>query len=430
MAMLVGYGKACITPEESVPIAGMGNTSKRMSTMVLDDLYATCIAFTDARNQTVLLFTLDQLHANQKWTDPLRKAVEEATGVPATHVMVSHTHTHSAPDMYNPEKDSIVRYGEMMIDRCVQAAKDAMADSKTAKLYASTIKTEGMCFTRHYAGQDENGKPTAHRGVADPVMQVVKICRENARDIILVNWQAHATFNNGYTRYDISADFVGAMRSRMERMTGGKFAFFQGASGNLAGRSRIPGEEKAHEYDEYGCVLAGYAMQALDSMEPVGEGPVELLSDDFVVPVDHSDDHMLEKAKEVIKLWYKTYDTTASRLLAEKYGMTNYLHAGGISTRAALPECVDFHIDAFRVGQLAFVCAPYEMFGVNGMYIKEHSPFPMTYIVTSCNCLHGYLAADSAFEYQCYERDYRRYPRGTAEQVADAFVNLLKKLKD
>ena len=55
--MRIGYGKACITPEESVPLAGMGNTSKRMSTMILDDLYATCVAFTDEKGQTVLLFT-------------------------------------------------------------------------------------------------------------------------------------------------------------------------------------------------------------------------------------------------------------------------------------------------------------------------------------------------------------------------------------
>ena len=428
MAIRVGYGKACITPEESVPLAGMGNTSKRMSTTILDDLYATCVAFTDAANQTVLMFTLDQLHANKAWTDPVRQAVEAATGVPASHVMVSHTHTHSGPDMYNPKEESIPRYGEMMIARCVQAAKEAMADRAEAKLYAATVQTEGVCFTRHYEGQDENGKPTAHRGIADPTLQVVKIARENTPDLILINWQVHATFNNGYTRYDVSADFVGAMRSRLEAQTGMRFAFFQGASGNLAGRSRIPGEEKAHEYDEYGCVMAEYALQALEHLQPVAEGPVTLLSDEFVVEVDHSDDHLLPKAKEVISLWYKTYDTTASRLLAEKYGMTNYLHAGGINTRASLPASVDFHIDAFRVGQLAFVCAPYEMFGINGMFIKEHSPFAMTFIATSCNCLHGYLAADSAFEYQCYERDYRRYPRGTAERVADAFVTLLNKL--
>lgn len=427
--MLVGYGRTCITPEESVPLAGMGNTSKRMSTSILDDLYATCVAFTDANDQTVLMFTLDQLHANKEWTDRIREAVEEATGVPASHVMVSHTHTHSGPDMYNPEQESIPRYGQMMVARCAQAAKEAMTDRAAAALYAATIQTEGMCFTRHYQGQDENGKPTAHRGVADPVMQVVKITRQDAPALIIVNWQAHATFNNGYTRYDVSADFVGAMRSRMEESTGARFAFFQGASGNLAGRSRIAGEEKAHEYDEYGYALADYALQALEDLQPVADGPVKLLSDEFVVEVDHSDDHLLAKAKEVIKLWYETYDTTASRLLAEKYGMTNYLHAGGINTRASLPASVDFHIDAFRAGDLAFVCAPYEMFGINGMFIKEHSPFSMTVIATSCNCLHGYLAADSAFDYQCYERDYRRYPRGTAEKVADAFVALLEKLR-
>ena len=41
----VGFGRADITPMERVPLAGYGNTSRRISTTVLDPLYATCAAF-------------------------------------------------------------------------------------------------------------------------------------------------------------------------------------------------------------------------------------------------------------------------------------------------------------------------------------------------------------------------------------------------
>ena len=52
---------------------------------------------------------------------------------------------------------------------------------------------------------------------------------------------------------------------------------------------RIPGEEKAYEHDAYGYVLADYAMEALENLQPIADGPVKLLSDAFVA--------LLEKLK-------------------------------------------------------------------------------------------------------------------------------------
>ena len=56
----VGYGRVDITPEESVPLRGLGgDTSNRMSKDVKNPLYATCIAFTDETDNTILLMELD-----------------------------------------------------------------------------------------------------------------------------------------------------------------------------------------------------------------------------------------------------------------------------------------------------------------------------------------------------------------------------------
>ena len=46
----VGYARTDITPSESVPLAGYGNTMQRLSQGVLDPLYATCIAITAGEN--------------------------------------------------------------------------------------------------------------------------------------------------------------------------------------------------------------------------------------------------------------------------------------------------------------------------------------------------------------------------------------------
>lgn len=54
----VGYGREKIMPEESVPLAGYGNTD-RLSTGFLDPLYLDCIATTDAKGNTLLIFSGD-----------------------------------------------------------------------------------------------------------------------------------------------------------------------------------------------------------------------------------------------------------------------------------------------------------------------------------------------------------------------------------
>ena len=80
--MKVGYSRVCITPTESVPLAGYGATSKRMSDSVTRDLYATCIAFTDGEGNTVLVVSNDLILTSGVWSEPARKSMSEATGVP------------------------------------------------------------------------------------------------------------------------------------------------------------------------------------------------------------------------------------------------------------------------------------------------------------------------------------------------------------
>ena len=84
---------------------------------------------------------------------------------------------------------------------------------------------------------------------------------------------------------------------------------------------------------------------------------------------------------------------------------------------------------ALAVGDVGFITAPYEMFCSNGMYIKEHSPFKMTFIVTCSNDYNAYMADDQAYNYDIYEINTRHYCRGTAEKLAQTYVDMLQELK-
>ena len=430
MALMVGYGRVCITPEESVPLGGYGNTSKRMSTNVLDDIYATAIAFSDDDN-TVILITLDMLHAKADWTDSIRTAITDACGVPGGHIMVAHTHTHAAPDSYNDEQESLFRYKDFLVKKVCEAAIISMSDRKPGKLFAG-VRTmqQHMNFVRNYIKDEDAPGGLRHAGDPDRRLQLIKILREGGKDILLMNWQAHPCFTGGTKKTDISADYIGVVRSCLEAKTDSLFAFFQGASGNLTTSSKIVGETITHDHKIYGGLLAEWAMLLYNDLKPVEGDRVIVNEKVLTVPIDHSDDHRVADARIVNEHWRKHYDYTICNKFANSYGMNSVYHASGILLRARMGESREMELSAFSVGNLSFVCAPFEMYSVNSCHIKESSPFDMTFIVTSCNTLHGYLAENFAFDYGCYEVDFRRYPRGTAEMVADSFCDMLCELKD
>ena len=100
-----------------------------------------------------------------------------------------------------------------------------------------------------------------------------------------------------------------------------------------------------------------------------------------------------------------------------------------VLARAGAKESELMDIHAVRVGSIGFAGAPYEMFGINGQYIKERSPYAATIVVSCCNDARSYLASDLAFSHGSYEVDIRRYPRGTAEKMAEQFVEMLAEMK-
>ena len=58
--VLMGFARKDITPTESVPLRGYGNTSRRMSGPVIDPQYTTCMAFSDGDTTTITVFRAGQ----------------------------------------------------------------------------------------------------------------------------------------------------------------------------------------------------------------------------------------------------------------------------------------------------------------------------------------------------------------------------------
>lgn len=434
----VGFGRADITPDYSVPLAGYGNTSQRMSQGFYDLQYTTCTAFTDADGETVLLFHNDSIRTSDNIVNNCRPAISEATGVPEDHIMISATHNHSSPDSTSSEP-SIAQWISDLTVAMTDAAVEAMSDRKPAQMYIASTTVEGVGFTRHYimddgsyCGDNFEGTGTTivgHANEADRTLQLVKFVREGGKDIVLANFQSHPHAGGGSKNYNMTSDIVGAFRDMMEEETDCLFTYFTGASGNVNAKSRIAEEMGASDYIGLGQILAKAAMEAASTYTQVQTGKVQIISTSYEATVNHTEDDKIDAAKTIQALWTETNDLSRCTKEGAQYGIKSPYHANAIVTRFSMGKTYTMdEINAFSIGDVAFITAPYEMFHQSGSYIRENSPYSMTFIVTCANGHNSYMPTLDAYEYYSYECCLCRFEPGTAEILADKYVELLNTL--
>ena len=421
-----GFGRADVSPLAPAPMGGYGDSDTRLSTHIMDETYATCVAL-KLGDETFLIFTVDAISCQDSVANKLRDSIKAELGIPQTNVIVGATHTHSGAD-WNGSTSS----------GCIKAAQDAIADLAPATALAGTTKLEGMNFVRHYLmndgtyygsnfGSTESGFK-AHAIDVDPELSMVKLSRGDKKDIWMVNWQAHPASAARQQDYNgISADFVGYARKKVEAEAGVHFAYYTGASGNVNPRGQLEGETPASSatYQSYGSTLGGMIIEAMNNLQPVEVTDAKTANNKFEVEVDHSWDHMAIEASKVVGVW-KQQGLEAGHKLAREYGFSSAYHANAITTRSVYKGVQTKTLTALRVGPIAFINNDYEMFCDHGQYVKENSPFDVTFIITGCS---GYIANELAYSYRSYESDTSPYVSGTGEKLAEEMARLLNTMK-
>ena len=438
----VGFSRVDITPEVYGPMGGHGNDARRICTGISDRIYGSVIAITDETGKTVLFCPCDIIHARASVADPTREAISAATGIPFDQIMICASHNHAGPSISAPHLDAVQEYYRYFAKQLVKAAKEALADRLPAKAQIAQQMAPGMTFVRHYhmndgtvAGPNSGSFASgvkSHVTDADDQLQLMRFVREGGRDVLLVNWQCHVTIGAGDSTHTImTADYPSVMRNHVEGTLGCHCGFFQGAAGNLVPSSKIPGEAIVpHERVAYGTRLAEYVIECAEKFRDVEAGPIQVLKREYTGEIDHSDDHLAEKAHYVNEHLYD-YPTAAERnKFVRDNGFNSFLHAGGVERRASMGATMSIDVYALTMGDIAFVTAPYEMFNSNGRFIKENSPYDMTFVCTCSNDTIDYLADITTFQYDCYEVNTRRMGAGTAEKVADLYVAMLKEMKE
>ena len=451
-----GYGEVDVSPTENgVPLGGYGTSETRLSTEVdpYGRLYVMTTAVTDQNGTTVLIVACDQIRFTDTVTSTIREHMSAATGVPADHIYINCSHTHSTPEP-GSTTDAALRYRVEMFNGFVESGILAMKDRKAATMQTGSFDVTGpkgtgtLNYTRHYqhttadgvikyfgdnfgtAVYDSTTKPVDE---VDPTMHLIRFVR-SGKDILLCNWRAHPHFTGGATKTLVSADYVGPFRTRAESLIGDvEVVFLQGAAGNVNEKSKLSSLNHGYTGDTahvtYGYELARQLKNNIGVLKAASTGTIQTKQILFTATVDHETDVLIEQAREVQNTYWDL-DATARKELLAKYNFSSVYHAGAIVARYSMATTKEAEVNVFSIGKaVGFYTVPGELWCSASEEMEAASPFPMTMCVGYSLGDYKYFTYGTAWNYGSYESaNYRLTVPDTIYTMLNYWKNGLTEL--
>ena len=395
-SLSVGYAALDISPNISLPLDGYAGTQwapeHRWSQSVDWPLKAIAIAVTDANDNTVMIVALDMLTAFM--ADAMREVIEAETEIPEENIFFHCTHNHNGVAIRQTDP-KVATYITELTYSVRSAARVAMEDRKPVAEVATAFTHAEDCNTvRHYLVSDgeyltsnkaklaENVTWYGHTTVADDMIQLVRCTREGGKPVVMMNYQGHLCASN-IPMTAATSDYAGVMRSYVEKELNCLSMFIQGGGGNLAMGTFLEEETlraSGKDYQHLGNTLGVDAVAAAANFEPIA-----------IENIQHKEQLTLVDTKDGGKL--KAY------------------------------------LNAFSIGDFAMVSAPFEIFDTNAMYVRENSPFKMTFYASCTNGANQYLATPECFDWTTsYEVSGSPGAKGAAEAVQNTQLEMLEEL--
>jgi hypothetical protein len=276
--LLAGTAATVITPPVGLDLCGFGGRPGP-SEAVHDDLHAKALYLES--NQPALLITCDLIGLDRASVAEIRQAIAAQTGVPAAHIMIGCSHTHSGPatpciaglgkvdaDYMAQLKRTIVGAAKMAVDSRQPAALGALREPVSVGINRRERRDSGMTIGRN------------ERGRIAPWVDVVAV--DTMAGQPLARFFVHAAHAVTLSGQDITADWPGYAQRTIERIYGdGCVALFgQGCCGNINSEPR-----GTYEIAEaQGRVMAGAVVKAAEYALKAPEVEIACASVDLALP--------------------------------------------------------------------------------------------------------------------------------------------------
>lgn len=385
--------------------------------------------------QRICLVSLDSQNILPPMTHSARRRIAAATGIPEDHVLLCATHTHRGPTMTNafgvkPNAEYLRRLEEgsvLAATKAVAALADEKAAAGTTVLFGqsqeATVGRNSRLLLKDgsigWYGYEEDDvvRPT---GPYDPDLYILAVRRADGTFAGLAF--NHSVHNIGRVREDcMSPCFYGLAAQEVERRHGATTLFLPGAFGSTHNatynNSGVPAAECVYRVVEA-------VEEALGRLQPALPGPVRVLNRQFTYRIRRFDE---AKEAAAVKSYMEKYAPQAAARQIEVFRkmreeMTP--HQG---------EARQTRLQVIRLGDLALVGVPGELFARLGLELRHRSPFRHTCIIGLANDKIGYIPDRNAYAdggYQTWAGWHSMLEVGSGEAMVDQAVAMLAELYD
>ncbi|MCS7254620.1 MAG: neutral/alkaline non-lysosomal ceramidase N-terminal domain-containing protein [Armatimonadetes bacterium] len=235
--MLLGIGKATITPPLGTPLAGFAHRKNQGAEEVLDDLEVRAFWLQDEidkRNATAIV-TADIISFGSLLTGELQSKVKTQFGLPPERLLLAASHTHSGPQTcenmvgcgdFIPEVVTIVRKG------ILEALSQARYNLSPVKITIGRGRCEGYAINRRLFRDGVCLFAPNPNGVRDDDVTVIAFHDITSDSVIAVlfHFTCHPTTMGDFR---ITADYPGAARRFIEKTLNCSAGFLPGCFGDI-----------------------------------------------------------------------------------------------------------------------------------------------------------------------------------------------------
>jgi len=417
----VGAAAAELEADDTMPIAG-GIHAWRAKGQE-GKLRATAVVIESGHGTALAIVSCDVLAVTRDLGDAAVAEIVKECGIPAENVLLHATHTHHAPSTLRVHgygrcepfcerlKAGIVK-SVREARRKLSAARFlfAMAEERTVGMNSRLLLKDGTIF---WVGSREDAvRPT---GPFDPDLPVF-VFRSTAGSLVALLY-GHSTHSIGSLRPGVrSPTFYGMVAQDLETQLGGIVAFLEGASGSTHNYN-CSAQEAFSRIKQ--AVLAG-----LDRAQVQEVTKLAAIKRPFTFKVRTFDEAAEEEA--VSQYCNKRIKAGAESVISVFRQMRRELapHQG---------QMRQTWLQVMRIGEVAIVGVPAELFTRLGIDIKKRSPLKHTVVVELANDWIGYLPDREAHQlggYQVWTGLHSYAEPGTGERLVEEAVAMLKKLAE
>jgi hypothetical protein len=402
-----GAARRDVTPREGVPMWGYGARHATLSVGTLDPLYAEALVI-QAGDKKLAIVGLDLGRSPAEASlRRIRERIKSEAGIDYSFIAGSHTHHGPVLELTDEAGkgkgrfDAALRYYREMEDAIVAAIVEANSKLAPAKMATGSIQLEGFNRNRH---TKQAVKPS------DRDLAVMRFDGANGKPIaILVNFTAHPTMVSAAT-LRFSADYVGAMKAEVEKATGARVIFMQGAAGDQSVNAQ------KRDYQAFGQALAQEVAKVATGLAPqeVSSPSLEVKEDRFKFSSRNDLSNPLVRS-----LYEKAFFPELIPNYVDEY-------ADGVRPRLTV---------ALLNGEIALVGVSGEFFSNHSIRLKERARVKQLFFFGYCNGYHQYFPTIEAVAEGGYGADNQVSPAevGAGEQIMNSALmwiyQLLGKIK-